>query len=99
MEQVRNQRSKQLAVSIAEAAVAQPVQYFAQQRIPIIDLVWAIAVGLHLLDLFRRQPKEEEVLFPNFLPNLDIRAIHRANGESAVHLHLHAPSTRSFLAS
>jgi hypothetical protein len=54
MEQVRSQRSKQFAVSIAEATVAQPIQYFTQQRIPIINIVRAIAVGLHLLDLFRR---------------------------------------------
>jgi hypothetical protein len=54
MKQVRNQGSEQLAVSIAEATVAQPIQHFAQQRIPIINIVRAISICLRLLDLFRR---------------------------------------------
>ena len=56
-----------------------------------------IAVRAKLGDLIGVQAEEEHVLIAEALVHLDVRAVERADGDSAVHHELHAAGARSFL--
>jgi hypothetical protein len=48
--------------------------------------------------LVRGKPEQEEVLGPDLLANLDVRAIERTDGERAVHGELHVARAGGLLA-
>ena len=62
------------------------------------ELHRAVARGAAGRHLVRLEPEQEEVLDAHFLADLDVGAVHRADGQRAVHLELHVAGARRFLA-
>ena len=48
-----------------------------------------VAFGQQLHDLFGAQSEDEDVLRADFVANLDVRAVERADGQRTVERHLH----------
>ena len=57
-----------------------------------------IAARFHLRDFGGGEAEEEEILRADFLADLDIRAVERADGERAVERKLHVAGAARFLA-
>jgi hypothetical protein len=66
--------------------------------VAVVEVHGPIAAGAPLLHLGGRQAKQEEILRPDLLADLDVGPVHRAYRQRPVHLELHVAGARGFLA-
>ena len=77
--EIVDERPEHLAIASGEPSIGDQIERRAQLGIPLEVLARAIALPLHSLDLGRRQAEQEEVVGPDFLPDLDVCAVERAD--------------------
>ena len=75
------------------------IEHAADHRIVLVDDHRLIAAGSgQCLSLGRLHTEDEDVLLADCLADLDVCAVHRADGQSTVHHELHVAGTGCFLA-
>ena len=80
-------------------AVDHLIEHAADHRIVLVDDHRLIAAGSgQCLSLGRLHAEDEDVLLADCLADLDVCAVHRADGQSTVHHELHVAGTGCFLA-
>ena len=84
IEQVFDDRTKQLGVDAAERTVGDEVDHFAQRRVLTVMIARTIATRLHLSDFGGSEAEEEEILRADFLADFDVRTVQRTDGERSL---------------
>ena len=85
-------------VAAREESVADQLDDGLQLLVALDEFHRAITRGALRRDFVRLETEQEEVLDAHFFADLDVGAIHRADGERAVHLELHVAGAGRFLA-
>ncbi len=90
--------SEKIRLIAAEQVGLERVDHAANAGITIIILAGAISVAQRLY-LIRLEPEDEDILRTNLFPDLDVGAVHGADGERAVERELHVSGTGRFRSS
>src|SRR4030095_2469871 len=98
VEEVFNDRSKQFGVAAGKRAARDKINYFAQANVLRVVIARAITARFQLCDLLCSQTEEEKVLGADFLANLDICAVERADCKRTVKSKLHITGSARLLA-
>ena len=87
--QAVDQRTEQVGIAARKRAGSDQIKDAAQLRVLFVDGVRVVAARPQCADLFRGKPEQKEILGSDLVANLDIGAIQRADGESAIERELH----------
>src|SRR5262249_39539722 len=89
IDEVSHERLEEARLARREAVAADHLEEVSELTVVLDNELRAVAALLERRDLLGRHAEEEEVLLPDLLADLYVRAVERADRKRAVHRELH----------